>query len=80
MPKQRKADDPRPLAPDQIYRPNEARFFFGYKSTQLDEKIKAGEIPTPISLSDTGRAKGWLGRQIIKWQAEREAASKRVAG
>jgi predicted DNA-binding transcriptional regulator AlpA len=52
----------------------EARNYFGYQPTQLDEKIKAGEIPTPIPLSDTGRAVGWLGSQIIEWQAKRVAA------
>jgi predicted DNA-binding transcriptional regulator AlpA len=64
------------LVPDQIYRASEARKYFGYKATQLDEKIKTGEIPAPIYLSDTGRARGWFGRQIIKWQSEREAASR----
>lgn len=69
--------EPRPLVPDHIYRPHEARHFFGYKPTQLDEKIRLGEIPAPIPLSDTGRAVGWLGRQIIEWQAKRVAAAKR---
>jgi predicted DNA-binding transcriptional regulator AlpA len=73
MPKQ----EPRPLVPDEIYRPHEARHFFGFKPTQLTEKIKAGEIPAPIPLSDSGRAVGWLGRQIIEWQAGRLAAAKR---
>jgi predicted DNA-binding transcriptional regulator AlpA len=72
--------EPRPLAPNHIYRPCEAIHFFGYKSTQLDEKIKAGEIPAPIKLSDTGRAVGWLGSQIIEWQAKRVAAGKRECG
>ena len=68
------------LDPNQIVRFREGRKYFGYAHSQLDEKIKNGEIPAPISLSDTGRAKGWTGRQIIKWQAEREAASRRVVG
>ena len=73
----RKAPQPhaRSLVPDQIYRPDEARFFFGYKATQLDEKIKAGEVPAPIPLSDSGRAVGWLGSQIIAWQAGRVACA-----
>jgi hypothetical protein len=40
--------------------------YFGYRHTQLDEKIRSGEIPAPLSLSASGRAKGWLGRQIIE--------------
>jgi predicted DNA-binding transcriptional regulator AlpA len=83
----KKSDEPRPLVPDQIYRWNEGWKFFGYRSTQLEEKIEAGEIPAPIPLSDTGRAVGWLGRQIIEWQADtvakavsrREAEAKRIA-
>lgn len=68
------------LDPYQIVRFYEGAKYFGYKHSQLPEKIKSGEIPAPFPLSDSGRAKGWTGRQIIKWQAEREAASKRVAG
>jgi predicted DNA-binding transcriptional regulator AlpA len=83
----KKSDEPRPLVPDQIYRWKEGWKFFGYGATQLEEKIEAGEIPAPIPLSDTGRAKGWLGRTIIEWQADqvmkaplrREAEAKRNA-
>jgi len=39
----------------------------------LHIKILSGEIPTPIALSDGGRARGWFGRTIIAWQKEREA-------
>jgi predicted DNA-binding transcriptional regulator AlpA len=53
------------LDPYQIVRLREGRKYFGYGPTQIDEKIKSGEIPAPIALSDTGRAKGWTGRQII---------------
>jgi predicted DNA-binding transcriptional regulator AlpA len=79
MPKKQsdKPQPPRPLDPGQFYRRGEGWKYFGYKSTQLDEKIKSGEIPAPISLSDSGRACGWFGRQILAWQAEREAAAKR---
>ena len=45
---------------------------FWLPATTLAEKIASGGIPAPISLSDTGRAKGWFGRVIIAWQAERE--------
>jgi hypothetical protein len=53
------------LDPNQIVRFRQGRKYFGYGPTQLDLKIRAGEIPAPITLSDTGRAKGWLGQQII---------------
>jgi predicted DNA-binding transcriptional regulator AlpA len=69
--------EPRPLVPDQMYRPHEALNYFGFKSTQLAEKIKAKEIPAPIRLSDSGRAVAWLGSQILEWQAKRVAAAKR---
>jgi predicted DNA-binding transcriptional regulator AlpA len=64
------------LHPNQIVRMNEGPKFFGYKATQLPEKIKSGEIPAPFPLSDTGRAKGWTGRQIIEHQSRRLAAAK----
>jgi predicted DNA-binding transcriptional regulator AlpA len=53
------------LDPYQIIRMSEGRKYFGYGPTQIDEKIRSGEIPAPIALSDTGRARGWTGRQII---------------
>jgi predicted DNA-binding transcriptional regulator AlpA len=68
-------NESRSLVADQIYRPSEARHFFGFKPTQLTEKIRLGEIPAPIPLSDSGRAVGWLGSQIIEWQAQRIAAA-----
>ena len=64
------------LCPDWFYRLVDATRYFGYSPTQLDEKIRTGQVPAPISLSDSGgRAKGWFGRQNIAWQAAREAAS-----
>lgn len=60
-----------PINPDYFYRLADGSKFFGYRPTTLDEKIKSGEIPKPITLSDSGRAKGWFGRAILAWQAER---------
>jgi predicted DNA-binding transcriptional regulator AlpA len=58
------------LCPDWFYRLVDPTRYFGYSPTQLDEKIRTGQVPAPISLSDSGgRAKGWFGRQIIAWQA-----------
>jgi predicted DNA-binding transcriptional regulator AlpA len=73
--KQRPIND-RPLNPDWFYRLSDGYRYFGYRPTTLDEKIQKGEIPAPIALSDTGRARGWFGRTILKWQAEREAKAK----
>jgi predicted DNA-binding transcriptional regulator AlpA len=70
-----KKPSPDPLNPDVLYRKDEARPFFGYKPTQFEKKIKEGEIPAPIKLSDTGHACGWLGRTILEWQAERAKRS-----
>lgn len=58
-----------PLHPNEIIRYSKGGKFFGYKSSQLDELIKSGEIPRPIPLSASGRAKGWTGQQIIDHQA-----------
>ncbi len=62
-----------PLHPNEIIRLNEGPTFFGYKHSELDQKIKSGEIPTPFALSDGGRAKGWTGQQIIDYQRRRLA-------
>jgi predicted DNA-binding transcriptional regulator AlpA len=74
-----KNDEPNELHPNQIVRFCEGRKYFGLKHTQLDEKIKSGEIPAPMKLSDSGRARGWTGRQILEWQAERAAKRATVA-
>jgi hypothetical protein len=64
------------LEPNQIVRQKDGEKYFGFRPTQLKEKIEAGEIPALIPLSDSGRAKGWLGIQIIEYQAKRLAAAK----
>ena len=56
------------IEPGRFYRKSVARKFFGYGSTMLEEKIKSGELPTPRSLDDYGRACGWYGRTIIAHQ------------
>jgi predicted DNA-binding transcriptional regulator AlpA len=67
------ARDVLPINPDFFYRKIEGWKFFGYAATQLEEKIKAGVIPTPVALDDGGRACGWFGRTILEWQASRVA-------
>jgi len=69
-----KPHDVLPIDPDRFYRKSELiqRRFYGYGPTQFDEKVKAGEIEL-VSLSDTGRGIGALGRTILAWQAARTA-------
>jgi predicted DNA-binding transcriptional regulator AlpA len=74
MPRKSKASA-RPLVVGQIYRRSEGPAYFGLQSSQIDEKIKSGEIPPPFPLTDTGRASGWLGQTILAWQAARIAAA-----
>jgi hypothetical protein len=64
------------LSPNEIVRWYEGPKYFGLKLTQLREKVEAGEIPPPMVLSDTGRAKGWFGSQIIE---HHERLAKRAA-
>jgi predicted DNA-binding transcriptional regulator AlpA len=63
--------DPTPIHPNFIYRMIDGQKFFGYKPTQINELIANGTIPTPLALSEGGRARGWTGQQILDWQAER---------
>jgi hypothetical protein len=70
-----------PLVPDRFYRRAEvvANRYLGYSNTQLEEKIKSGEIDPPISLSANSRACGWFGRDIIKLQSQYAAKRSRAA-
>jgi hypothetical protein len=72
-PKPQPRDDQSVIHPDWFYRVSDAWKFFGYRNSVLHIKIATGEVPAPIALSDGGRARGWFGRTIIKWQQEREA-------
>jgi prophage regulatory protein len=56
-----------------ILRRPEVLTFAGYGSTQLAEKIAAGEFPPPIKLSDSGRAVGWLEEELLSWREARKA-------
>jgi len=71
--KQKPPREYKPLHPDWFYRKAEAGVYFGFKPTQLDEKIAAGEVPKPISVTESGRTKGWFGRTIIGWQTALES-------
>jgi predicted DNA-binding transcriptional regulator AlpA len=67
-------DGTQPINPDYFYRLHEARKFFGYGPSTVEEKIRNKELPMPVALSDSGRARGWFGRQILEWQRGRELA------
>lgn len=68
--------DVKELGPNDVVRWHEGKRYFGFKPTQLKIKILAGEIPAPIPLTDSGRALGWLGQQILDHQAKLLAAAK----
>jgi prophage regulatory protein len=56
-----------------IVRRRELPQFVGLQKTQIDELIKRGEFPKPISLSDNGRAVGWVEDELAAWQRQRLA-------
>lgn len=61
---------PRFLRPAQVYGP-EGLTSLG--RTAVLEMVKAGEFPQPISLSPSGRSKGWLESEVLAWAKERAA-------
>jgi prophage regulatory protein len=64
---------------NRLYRLRELPEFTGLRRTQIGELIKAGEFPTPIKLSESGRAVAWLEADLIAWQASRIAARNQKA-
>jgi predicted DNA-binding transcriptional regulator AlpA len=62
------------LRPNEIVRRHQGPRYFGFGLTVIDEKIKSGEIPSPMKLGE--RARGWTGQQIIDWQRARIEAAK----
>jgi len=81
MPEFKKLPDDLDLDPNEVFRPKQARKYFGYGHSQLAEKVKTGEIDPPIPLSETGTAVAWTGRQLILHHRKRlaAAAKKRAA-
>ncbi|MGY3558445.1 putative DNA-binding transcriptional regulator AlpA [Bradyrhizobium sp. USDA 4463] len=66
------------MDPNEIVRTKDGKKVFGLGPTQIAKKIKLGEIPPPIKLSESGRASGWTGCQINDYrrqQAERIEAT-----
>jgi predicted DNA-binding transcriptional regulator AlpA len=69
--RQYQAEDPPGV--ERLIRPTQIRAYTGWGHTQLDDKIKKGEFPPPISLSDSGRAVAWLASEVARWQRSRVA-------
>jgi hypothetical protein len=64
------------LHPQQIVRKSDGPKYFGLKRSQLEEAIKNHLVPAPFPLTEGGRARGWLGQQIIDHQRRLIAAAK----
>lgn len=63
-----------------IIRERDVDAYCGLKRTQRAELIRRGEFPTPIPLSDNGRARGYLESELISWQQRRIARRDAKAG
>lgn len=63
------------IKPHDIYRISapETRRIIGLKPTQIAEALKRGDLPPTVALTDNGRARGWLGVQLIELQRQRLA-------
>jgi predicted DNA-binding transcriptional regulator AlpA len=57
--------------PGNVYRLKDHKTLFGVSKSMMFAMIKNGEIPTPIPLTDGGKIRGWLGQQVLEWQAGR---------
>ena len=62
-----------PLIPHFFYRRHGpvAKGVIGLEDTQIDARIKSGEIPPPVKAFESGRATGWFGSQLIELQRQR---------
>ena len=62
-----------PLIPHFFYRRHGpvAKGVIGLEDTQIDARIKDGEIPPPVKAFESGRATGWFGWQLIELQRQR---------
>jgi hypothetical protein len=62
-----------PLVPHFFYRRHGpvAKGVIGLEDTQIDDKIKGGELPPLVPAFESGRATGWFGWQLIELQRQR---------
>ena len=63
-----------------IIREKDIDAYCGLKRTQRAELIRRGEFPKPISLSEGGRARGYLESEVAQWQARRIARRDSTTG
>jgi hypothetical protein len=64
-----------PLVPHFFYRRHGpvAKGVIGLEDTQIDDKIKSGELPPLVKAFESGRATGWTGAQLIAFMEQRLA-------
>jgi predicted DNA-binding transcriptional regulator AlpA len=62
------------LDPNIIVRRKDGPKIFGIGHTQIDKKIKLGELPAPVLLFATGRASAWTGKMINEHRRKMAAA------
>jgi hypothetical protein len=63
------------LDPGRAYRFREGPRLFGIQKSRICEAINLGLIPPPIAVVEGGKAKIWIGTQIIEHRRERMAAA-----
>ena len=79
-------DDGAEIHPHFTYRKHSriAQRVIGLGISQINQGIKNGTLPPPMSLTPDGRAQGWTGAQLLELQRQRlataeEAQRKRLA-
>ena len=48
--------------------------FSGLRTTQIYQKVKDGEFPKPVKLTESGRAVAWDEDELLAWREARLAA------
>jgi hypothetical protein len=63
------------LNPDFLYRKFDpvTLSVIGLGPSQINAAIQRGELPPPVNVTESGRATGWLGSQLIALQEKRLA-------
>lgn len=62
-----------------VLRKPDAMKFVGLKGSAFDRKVRNGELPKPIKLSDSGKAIAWVRTELEAWLASRIAKRDRGA-
>jgi hypothetical protein len=69
-----------PINENFFYRLQLLPLFIGLGRSQINEGIINGDLPPPLAPTEGGRARGYLGRQILQIQADLEAKAKKEEG